>query len=100
MTNLKFGARVDNNGDINASSKKDLMKLQASVLTGTASKEEKVELKAAFDAAIKAGAKSDESVKVPITSAPVSVILNLSCCPTKKICPPVPQCTILLFSSK
>lgn len=63
MTNLKFGARVDNNGDINASSKKDLMKLQASVLTGTASKEEKVELKAAFDAAIKAGAKSDESVK-------------------------------------
>lgn len=63
MTKLNFTARVDNNGDINASSKKDLMKLQASVLTGNASKEEKVELKASFDAAIKAGAKSEDSVK-------------------------------------
>lgn len=63
MSKLKFGARTNEAGDIAASSKRDLMRLQASVLAGTATRDEHKSLQAEFTVAMQAAAGSKESVK-------------------------------------
>ena len=59
MTELKFGVRKDANGDMNAASKKDVIKLQASVMNATSKKNYSEDLKTKFEKAITATSISD-----------------------------------------
>lgn len=63
MSNLKFNVRVDSNNNIEASSKKELMKLQASVMADTSARKEEAELKDKYSAVLKAGFDTEASVK-------------------------------------
>lgn len=60
---LKFNVRVDANNDIEAGSKKELMKLQASVMNAKAEESEHTDLKASFSKVQTEGFGTETSVK-------------------------------------